>query len=129
MTMPVNLTPNELDVMKILWEAGPLKPADIQRRYPRPIANAALRFQLRGLLAKRYVRRQKLGKAYFYQAAIQRESTLRRMARRLADVFAGGSQAGLIAELMRADKLSREDIEQMLAWKESEKHQGNKSGD
>jgi BlaI family transcriptional regulator, penicillinase repressor len=36
----VSLTPTELEMMTILWCHGELKPAEIQRKYPRPIKNA-----------------------------------------------------------------------------------------
>ncbi len=60
-----SFTSTELEVMKILWEHGDLKPAQIQDRYCRPIKNAALRFQLKVLLEKGHITRQKIGKAYY----------------------------------------------------------------
>jgi len=30
-------TAGEMEVMRILWEHGELKPSEIQRRFPRPI--------------------------------------------------------------------------------------------
>jgi hypothetical protein len=44
------LTAGELEVIKVLWEHGELSPPQLQERFPRPIKNAALRFQLRVLL-------------------------------------------------------------------------------
>ena len=48
--MMSSFTDGELEVMKILWEHGELKPSDIQDKYSRLIKNAALRFQLKILL-------------------------------------------------------------------------------
>lgn len=103
-------TPSELEVMQVLWEHGALKPAQIQERFPRPIRNAALRSVLLILLDKNHVRRRKEGKAFFYEAVTPREGTLRKMTRRLAETFCGGSTAALIAHLLRTEKLSDEDI-------------------
>ena len=38
-----HFTAGEMEVMRILWEHGELKPAEIQTHFPRPIKNAALR--------------------------------------------------------------------------------------
>ena len=111
--MPSSLTGTELEVMRILWQYGELKPAEIQSRYARPIKNAALRFQLRVLLEKGHVVRRKVGKAYYYKAATRRGGTLKSMVRHLADIYCGGSTVGLIAELIRTEKLTSDDIEEL----------------
>ncbi|GAF81973.1 unnamed protein product [marine sediment metagenome] len=108
-----SLTAGELDVMRILWDRGKLKPAEIQQLYPRPIKNAAVRFQLRVLLEKGHVSRRKVGKAYYYAAVTRRDGALRKMARRMADAFSGGSTAGLIAELIKSEKLTADEIREL----------------
>ena len=109
----VTFTPGELEIMQVLWEHGSLKPAEIQDKFPRPIRNAALRSALLVLMEKGHIARKKVGKAYFYSARTPRESTLSRMARRMADIFCGGSKAALIAQLIETEELSREDIEEL----------------
>ena len=108
-----SLTAGELEVMRILWEGQELKPAEIQERYPRAIKNAALRFQLKVLLAKGHVARRKVGKAFYYKAVTRRKRAFRHMARRMAEAFCGGSATGLIAELIESERLSAEDIRQL----------------
>ena len=108
-----HFTPSELEVMQVLWEHGVLKPAQLQERFPRPIGNAALRSTLLILLEKGHVRRRKEGKAFFYEARTPREGTLKRMTRRLADMFCDGSPAVLIAQLIQNEKLSAEDIAEL----------------
>ena len=95
----------ELEVMKVLWERGELKPAEIQQHFSRKIRNAALRSALLVLLEKAHVSRRKVGKAYYYQAETAREPSLRSMARRMAEVFSGGSPAALIAQLIKFEEL------------------------
>jgi len=106
-------TTSEANVMKILWEHGELKPSEIQDRYPRPIKNSALRFQLRVLLEKGHVTRRKVANAYFYKAATGRQGALKRMARRMAEIYCRGSAAGLIAELIRNEKLTKDEIREL----------------
>ena len=105
-----SFTSTELEVMKILWEHGELKPARIQDRYSRPIKNAALRFQLKVLLEKGHITRQKTGKAYYYKALTPRKGSLKKMVRRMADVYSKGSTAGFIAELIKTEKLSKDEL-------------------
>lgn len=111
-----SLTAGELEVMQVLWAHGELKPSQIQDRYPRPIRNAALRFQLRILLDKGHVVRRKVGKAYFYKAATARRGVFKTMAKRMADVFCQGSRVGLIAELIEAEDMTREQIEELKSF-------------
>lgn len=110
----INLTPGEIEVMRVLWEhGGEMSPPEIEARFPRPIKNAALRFQLKILLEKGHVTRRRVGKAYFYKAVTPRQRTFKSMARRMADIFFGGSAAGLIAELIKTEKLSDDEIREL----------------
>ena len=106
-------TPGELEVMEVLWQESPLKPADIEARLDRPIGNAALRSVLRVLLEKGHVKREKRGKAYFYRPTKPAQSSFRQMARKLADVFCNGSTFDLVAQLIKAEKLSPEEIRKL----------------
>ncbi len=109
----VRFTPGELEVMEVLWKKSPLKPADIEARLERPIGNAALRSVLRVLLQKGHVKRIKQGKAYFYRPSRPAQASFRQMARRLADVFCRGSAFDLIAQLIKAEQLTPEDIRKL----------------
>jgi BlaI family penicillinase repressor len=109
----VRFTPGELEVMQVLWQENPLKPADIESRLERPIGNAALRSVLRVLLEKGHVKRLKRGKAYFYRPTRPAQASFRQMARKLADVFCSGSAFDLVAQLIKAEKLSPEDIRKL----------------
>ena len=108
-----SLTEGELEVLQILWDHGPLKPSEIQEKFPRPIKNATLRSALRVLLDKRHVARKKEGKAYYYRPKTPMTKTFRSMTRRLADVFCGGSSVGLIAQLIESEELSADDIREL----------------
>lgn len=108
-----SFTSTELEVMKILWDHGELKPSEIQERYCRPIKNAALRFQLKVLLEKGHITRTKVGKAYYYKALTPRKSSLRTMVQRMAGVYSKGSTAGFIAELIKSEKLSSEELQEL----------------
>jgi predicted transcriptional regulator len=108
--MRIPLTDGELEAMQVLWKHGEMSAAEMQELFPRAIRNAALRSVLLVLLEKGHVKRRKIVRTYYYDAAMPREGTLEKIARRLSDAFAGGSPAGLIAQLIESQKLSREDI-------------------
>jgi BlaI family transcriptional regulator, penicillinase repressor len=118
-----NLTKGELEVMQVLWKCGTLKPAEIQGYFSREIGNAALRSVLLILLDKGQVTRKMVGKAYYYKAKSPPRGELSKLTRRLADAFCGGSTKALIAELIRSEKLTDEDIRELeaIAKKKGEK--------
>lgn len=106
-------TSGELEVMQVLWDHGALNPTQIEERFPRPIQNAALRSVLLILLEKGHVSREKVGRSFVYRARTPRQNTFKNMVRRLSDVFCGGSPAALIAQIIKTEKLSKEDIAEL----------------
>ena len=106
-------TTGELEIMKILWGNGSLKPSELQELYPREIKNAAMRAALRVLVEKGHVSRTKNGKAYYYEAITPQHNAMNKMIQRMKDVFWGGSPAALIAHLMETEELSKKDIEEL----------------
>ena len=107
-------TTGELDVMRILWEFGELKPAEIQSKFDREIKNPALRSYLTILLEKRHVTRRLVGKAYLYRAKTQQKTAFRSVIRELADQFGDGSVRSLLFGLVESEKLGDEDIEELM---------------
>jgi BlaI family transcriptional regulator, penicillinase repressor len=103
-------TAGEMAVMRILWEYGELKPAEIQRHFPRPIKNAALRSYLTILVEKRHLLRRSRGKAFYYRPKTKRESTFRSMLGELLDTFCGGSSEALLCHLLAKEKLSPDEL-------------------
>src|SRR5262249_8459908 len=103
-------TDGELKVMRILWQHGPMKPGDIQEKFPEPIKNPALRSYLAILLIKGHVTRRKQGKAYFYTAKTKQESAMSSLYEQLVNVFFGGSARGLVSHLIKEEKLTEEEL-------------------
>jgi BlaI family transcriptional regulator, penicillinase repressor len=103
-------TAGELDVMRILWEHGELKPAEIQKHFPRPIKNAALRSYLTILVDKGHLARRGKGKAFYYRVKTKRESTFRSMLSELVNTFCGGSSEALLCHLLAREELSPREL-------------------
>lgn len=105
------MKPNELEILRVLWGSGPLKPAEIQDRLAEPIKNSALRAQLTSLVERGQLKRRRRGKAFYYSAATPRESAFAALSRRIADVFFDGSSIALVGQLIEsADDWTDEDL-------------------
>jgi len=106
----ISLNQNELEALRILWEEGALKPADIQARFSWPIENATLRSVLVNLVEKKHATRKLQGKAYLYAARIPKATLLQTLMRHLAHVFAGGSPRELVAQLVETADIRPADL-------------------
>jgi BlaI family transcriptional regulator, penicillinase repressor len=101
---------NELEALRILWERGELKPAEIQALFSWSIENATLRSVLVNLVRKRHVSRRLQGKAFFYAARVHKATLLQTAMQTLARVFAGGSHRELVAQLMETADIRPADL-------------------
>ena len=105
------LNQNELEALRILWEHGELKPADVQSRFAWPIENATLRSVLVNLVAKKHITRRLQGKAFFYTACVPKATLLETTLQTLARIFAGGSRQELVMQLLEKSDLKSADLE------------------
>lgn len=116
-----DLNRNELEAMRILWARGARKPAEIEVEFKWPIDNGTLRSVLRVLMEKRLVERRRDGRAYVYTPRKSREGMLASMAKRLAEVFSGGSTAELIAQLIKTEELAPDELAELRRIARGEK--------
>lgn len=103
-------TAGELEVMRILWEHGPQKPAEILEKFPREIKNPALRSYLSILLEKGHVTRRQKGKAFYYRAKTKQTSAFRAQLKNLVDTYCAGSTESLLMNLIRRENLSEAEL-------------------
>lgn len=116
-------TPGELEVMKVLWKHGEMKPAEIQERFPREIKNPALRSYLTILWEKSAVSRRRIGKAFFYKAKVRKESVFRFMFREVAGLFGDGSAKAVVMKLIESEKLSSDDLRELQSFARKQQKQ------
>jgi BlaI family transcriptional regulator, penicillinase repressor len=105
-----SLNQNELEALRVLWEHGESKPADIQERFAWRIENATLRSVLVNLVDKRHIVRRLQGKAFYYSARVPKRTLLQSMMQTLARVFAGGSHKELVAQLVETGDIRPGDL-------------------
>jgi len=111
----MKLNENELEVLRLLWQHHPQKPGDIQSAFGWEIENATLRSVLVSMVESGLLKRKKLGKAFVYSPRVQRETLLKRMVGRIAEVFAEGSTGNLLMELASIEKLSDRQLKELRA--------------
>jgi predicted transcriptional regulator len=105
-----SLNQNELEALRILWERGELKPAEIQAYFSWPIENATLRSVLVNLVEKKHIKRRLQGKAFFYAACVPKATLLQTAIQTLAQVFASGSHQELVVQLMETSDIKPADL-------------------
>jgi len=105
-----SLNQNELEALRIMWERGTSKPAEIQERFTWKIDNGTLRSALVSLVAKKHASRKRQGKAFYYSARVPKTTALQALTRNLARIFAGGSTRELVAQLVDTTDITADDL-------------------
>jgi BlaI family penicillinase repressor len=109
-------TDGELELLKLLWEAGPCELGRIcsDLRRQRPVATTTVATMLTVMLGKGLVTRTRSRRGYLWSAKVGREATTRRLVERLLDRAFDGSARLLVAHLVDSKKLSIKDRKQVL---------------
>jgi BlaI family transcriptional regulator, penicillinase repressor len=130
---PDQLTPLELEIMKVLWETGPAVVTTVQQRLPpeRALAYTSVQTMLNVLHRKGKVKRALKDRAYWYKPVVSRTQAARHAMGDLIDRMFGGSAESLVLSLVEARQLSPERlaelaraVDESLA-KEKEPHDGS----
>ena len=109
------LTPFELEIMKILWKTGPATVQTVRDRlpgHPRP-AYTTVQTMLNVLHRKGKARRVLKGKSYEYSPAISREGAVGHAIRDLLDRLFGGSAEDLVMTLVRDRHLTPDKLAEL----------------
>jgi predicted transcriptional regulator len=108
------LTPLELEIMQVLWDAGPGTVADVQaalmRDSGKDLAYTTVQTMLTVLLRKKKVRRAPAGRAFSYQAAISRQGATQTALNDLVARMFGGSGEALLMALIDTRQVTPEQI-------------------
>jgi BlaI family penicillinase repressor len=104
------LTPLELQIMQVLWEAGPSTVSDVQAKLGSDLAYTTVQTMLGVLLRKKKVRRTQVGRAFAYQPAISRERAMGSALNDLVSRMFGGSGEALLMALIDTRQITPEQI-------------------
>ena len=103
----------ELEILKVLWRAGPQTVRDVREalREFRVLAHTSV-ITIMGIMEdKGYITRAKERGGFVYRARIRKQSTLKRMMGDLVDRAFEGSAATAALHLLDRENLTREELE------------------
>jgi predicted transcriptional regulator len=113
---PRDVTDTELAILHILWEQGPANRRQLtDALYPGggPAQYATVQKLLERLEAKGYVTHQRLQGVLTFTAALDREELIQRRLLDLADKLCEGSLTPLLMNLVRARRLSVQELQEL----------------
>jgi BlaI family penicillinase repressor len=113
-----DVTEAELAVLQALWDRGasPIRPI-VERVYGESGSStyATVQKLLDRLEAKGFVSRDRGGSVHVFRAAVGRDELIRRRLRAVADTLCGGSLTPLLTNLVRGERLSASEREELRA--------------
>lgn len=113
------LTPLELQIMQVLWTAGPSKVSEVQARLQPELAYTTVQTMLNILLRKGQVKRTQEGKAYRYRPVVSRQRATGGAVEDLIRRMFGGSAEALLMTMVDARQISAKELN-LLAKKVAE---------
>ena len=117
------LTPLELEIMQVLWDAGCVSVAEVQARLGSELAYTTVQTMLNVLLKKRKVQCTRQGRAFRYQAAVTRQGAVSATLDDLVARMFGGSAEALLMALVDTRQITARQIaraSQLLAQHDEE---------
>lgn len=116
-TTAESLTPLELEIMKVLWEAGPAPVQTVQERLApeRNLAYNTVQTMLNVLHRKGKVRRELAGRAYVYEPVVSHAQTAGQAVSDLVSRMFGGSAESLVLSLVETRHLTPEKLAELSA--------------
>jgi BlaI family transcriptional regulator, penicillinase repressor len=111
------LTPLELQIMKVLWEFGPSTVVTVQENLSeRPkLAYTTVQTMLNVLHRKGHVKRKLYGKAFEYEALLSKENASSSAIRDMVDRVFGGSVEDLLMSLLKSKELNPKKLAKLKA--------------
>jgi len=104
------LTPLELQIMQVLWTAGPSPVAAVQERLGSDLAYTTVQTMLNVLLRKKKVRRTQVGRAFTYEAAVSRDRATGAALKDLVSRMFGGSGEAMLMALVNTQQITPEQL-------------------
>ena len=104
------LTPLELEIMQVLWAAGPSPVAAVQERLGGGLAYTTVQTMLNVLLRKKKVRRTQVGRAFTYEAAVTRDRATGAALTDLVSRMFGGSGEAMLMALVNTQQITPEQL-------------------
>jgi BlaI family penicillinase repressor len=105
------LTPQELAIMKVVWQRDAATVRDVYEaiRARRPIAYTTVMTMMKILEEKGYLTKERADRAYLYKPAKPRQQVVGAMVRDFVDRVFDGAAGGLLLHLAKDRRLSKDE--------------------
>lgn len=106
----------ELEVMKVLWDAGPLRVRDVMNALHergRRVAYTTVQTMLTRLEQKGFVKSDRAGPAFVFRASVSRERVSRSRLRTLVSQLYDGAAGQLVLQLVKSERLRPEELAEL----------------
>jgi predicted transcriptional regulator len=113
-----HLSRRESQIMDVIYQMGSASVSDVVDRIPDRPAYNAVRITLGILEKKGYVKHHQEGQRYIYSPTVPVERAKKSAVSHLLQTFFAGSSSQAILTLlgMSADRLSKEDLDEISEW-------------
>lgn len=110
------LTPQELEIMKIVWRNGPSTVRDVYEalRRDRPVAYTTVLTMMRILERKGHLRSRTEERAHVFSPVRSEQRVLRDMVREFLNRVFNGSAEPLVQHLVRDGRLSESELREII---------------
>lgn len=111
-------TESELEVLQVLWKAGPSTVRQVNERLleKREVGYTTTLKIMQIMHEKGLLSREKSGKTHIYSTAIQQADTQKALLNRFVQRAYGGSAMQLVLQALGNHEASREEIDQIRAY-------------
>lgn len=114
------LTPKEEELMQLLWDNGPILISKLVELYPDPKPHFnTVSTVMRRLEGKGFVDHYDSGGAFHYFAKAKKEDFRNRSLGKFIKDYFGGSYFGAVSSLVAEEKISAEELRELLTLIES----------
>ena len=123
-------TDGELEILRVLWDRGPLPLGEICEalRREREVATTTVATMLRVMLDKRIVRRRQAGRAAEWSAVVSRDAAAKSMVGKLVDGIFEGSAGLLVAHIVEGGELSADELTELRRMIGSNSNSASRKG-
>jgi BlaI family transcriptional regulator, penicillinase repressor len=117
------LTPQELEIMKVVWQKGDVTVRDVYETLleRRKVAYTSVMTMMKILERKGHLKKRRVDRAYVYRASKPETAVLRSMVSEFVDRVFDGSAQPLLVHLLQDRRLTEEELDEVTRLiKESE---------
>jgi hypothetical protein len=109
------LTPKEEELMRLLWENGPIAISGLVELYPEPKPHFnTVSTVMRRLEGKGFVGHEEVACTFHYFAKVEKEYFRSRSLGNFIKNYFGGSYYGAVSSLVAEDKISADELKELL---------------